>query len=372
MYLLAQAAAPEVPKDPKFYIYDAKLDAAGQKVEAAAGAVANGAIFETQLENLKVISQRGMERIFSSQRRAALARIEGARTWRGMQVLLEQAKERALSADEASDWAERRKDLEAQLGALPKPPSASPGAVSAPVEFLAELGRSQELQQAAKLLAEKQVASKNDLRILKRLQDGVAAMGKNLTALAAMPAVASSRSAEQRMKISLVQAEMDYWRAVGLIEARRQAGQREVANLFTQLEATLECNTSACKLKFTSDDGEETSEGLNPAEFVDATLAKYQTQPEKLKAVVFLMQNFAAIAARAETPVRIAELRQAVEERRYEIRKDAIFAKTYEEIFLLGAQRLALYGKGGIKPEALAAFLQAAMTAGLIPAVSLR
>lgn len=372
MYLLAQAASPEVPRDPKLYLYDAKLDAAGQKVEAAAGAIANSAIFETQLENLKVVSQREMERIFASQRRAALARIEGARTWRGMQALLEQAKERALSTEEASDWIQRRKDLEAQLAALPKPPVPSPGAAAAPVEFLTELGRSQELQQVARLLTEKQIASKNDLRVVKRLQEGIAAIGQNLTALAAMPVAASSRSAEQRMKISLVQAEMDYWRAVGLIEARRQAGQQEVANLFTQLEATLDCGPTACNLKFTSADGEETSEPLNPLEFVDATIAKYQAQPEKLKAVVFLLQNFAAIAARAETPVRIAELRQAIEERRFEIRKDAIFAKTYEEIFLLGAQRLALYGKGGIKPEALAAFLQAAMTAGLIPAVSLR
>jgi hypothetical protein len=289
-----------------------------------------------------------------------------------MQAILEQAKERALSTEEASDWAQRRKDLEAQLAALPKPSAPSAAAAAAPVEFLTELGRSQELQQVARLLTEKQIASKNDLRVVKRLQEGIDAIGKNLTALAAMPMAASSRSAEQRMKISLVQAEMDYWRAVGLIEARRQAGQKEVADLFTQLAATLECNTTTCNLKFTSADGEESSEPLNRAEFVDATLARYQAQPEKLKAVVFLMQNFAAIAARAETPVRIAELRQAIEERRFEIRKDAIFAKTYEEIFLLGAQRLALYGKGGIKPEALAAFLQAAMTAGLIPAVSLR
>jgi hypothetical protein len=164
------------------------------------------------------------------------------------------------------------------------------------------------------------------------------------------------------MKISLVQAEMDYWRAVGLIEARRQAGQDEVAKLFTQLEETLRCDQQTCTLKFTSDDGEETSEPLALREAVEGTLTRYQAQPEKLKAIVLLLQNFAAIAARAETPVRIAELRQAVEERRFEIRKDAIFAKTYEEIFLLGAQR----------PEALAAFIQAAMTAGLIPAVSLR
>ncbi len=374
LVMMAQAAAPqvEIPRDPRFYLYDAKRDAAGQKVEAAAGAIANGAIFETQLENLKVVSQREMERIFASQKRAALARIEGARSWLGVQALLAQAKERALSAAEATEWAARRQELERSLAALPKPPVAGETVVPAPVEFLTELGRSQELQTVAKFLAEKRVASTNDLRVVKRLQEGIAAIGQNLTELAKMPVAASSRSAEQRMKISLVQAEMDYWRAVGLIEARRQAGQDEVAKLFTQLEETLRCDQLTCTLRFTSDDGEETSEPLALREAVEATLAKYQAQPEKLKAVVFLLQNFAAVAGRAETPVRIAELRQAIEERRFEIRKDAIFAKTYEEIFLLGAQRLALYGKGGVKPEALAAFIQAAMTAGLIPAVSLR
>jgi hypothetical protein len=363
----AQAPPPEIPKDPLLHLYNSRLDAAGQNVEKAAGAIANGAIFETQLENLKLVSQREMERIFASQRRAALARIEGARRWSGMQALLAQAKERALSAEEASEWQARRRELETQLAAIPQPGAAQPNA-----ETATEIGRAQEFLQAARFLAEKGVGSQNDLRFIKRLQEGLASIGQNLAALAAMPVAPSSRSAQQRMKIALIQAEMDYWRNIGLIEARRQAGQKEAQDLFTQLENTLECSASGCALKFENADGETTREALPATEEIDKTLTRYQAEPEKLKAIVFLLENFAAIAARAETPIRIAEWRMAVEERRFDIRKDAIFARSYEEIFLLGAQRLALYGKGGIKPEALAGFLQAAMTAGLIPAVSLR
>jgi hypothetical protein len=205
------------------------------------------------------------------------------------------------------------------------------------------------------------------------MQEGIAAIGKNLTDLAAMPVAASSRSAQQRMKISLIQAEMDYWRAVGLIEARRQMGQREADKLFIQFEGILDSSKEPFQLKFSNDDGEVIgTDPLPPSETIETTLKKYQSEPAKLAHVVLLLQVFAAINARAVTHERIAQLRLAVEDRRFEIRKDAIFARTYEEVFLLGAQRLALYGKGGIKPEALAAFLQAAMTAGLIPAVSLR
>lgn len=373
MYLLAQAAAPEVPKDPKFYLYDAKRDAAGQKVEAAAGAIANGAIFETQLENLKVVSQREMERIFASQRRAALAGVEGARTWAAMMPFLQAAKVKMLPEEAKAKWEDEQKRLAEQLAALPKPAVAEVSAAQAPGEFLSELGRSQELRQAANFLASKNVASRNDLRVLKRMQEGVAAIGKNLTDLAAMPVASSTRTAQQRMKLSLIQAEMDYWRAVGLIEARRQMAQDEANKLFIQFENILDSSKEPYQLHFSNDDGEVTgTDPLTPTEPIEETLKKYQGEPAKLGHVVLLLQVFAAINARALTHERVAQLRLAVEDRRFEIRKDAIFARTYEEVFLLGAQRLAMYGKGGIKPEALAAFLQAAMTAGLIPAVSLR
>lgn len=373
MYLLAQAAAPEVPKDPKLYLYDAKRDSAGQKLEAAAGAIANGAIFETQLENLKVVSQREMDRIFASQRRAALAGVEGARTWASMMPFLQAAKVKMLPEEAKAKWEDEQKRLSEQLAAIPKPAAAEANAAQAPSEFLLEFGRSQEIRQAASFLASKKIASRNDLRVLKRMQEGVAAIGKNLTDLAAMPVAASTRTAQQRMKISLIQAEMDYWRAVGLIEARRQMGQDEANKLFIQFEDILDSSKSPFQLKFSNDDGEVVgTDPLSPSESIEETLRKCQSDPVKLGHVVLLLQVFAAINARALTHERIAQLRLAVEDRRFEIRKDAIFARTYEEVFLLGAQRLALYGKGGIKPEALAAFLQAAMTAGLIPAVSLR
>jgi hypothetical protein len=150
-----------------------------------------------------------------------------------------------------------------------------------------------------------------------------------------------------------------------------------VKNLIAAIEGTLTCKDGKCRFSLKDDDGKEISgEDVPEKEQIDATLLRYQQQgtptADRLKAVVYLLENFAAFSARAETPGRIADLRRAIEERSFAIRRDAIMARSYEQIFLLGTQRIALYYKGGIKPETLAQFAQAAATAGLIPAITFK
>mgnify|MGYP007071036845 CR=1 FL=1 len=77
-------------------------------------------------------------------------------------------------------------------------------------------------------------------------------------------------------------------------------------------------------------------------------------------------------SARSDTPARLAAIRTVIEERAYRIRRDAIMARSYEEILVSGTSRIAAYYKGGVKPETIAQFIQALSTAGLIPAISLR
>src|SRR5260370_19330766 len=73
------APPPKVPRDPPIYFYNPRLDGLGQNVEKAAGDVANGQIFDTQLANLEAVSKLATDRIFSSARRAALARLQCTR-----------------------------------------------------------------------------------------------------------------------------------------------------------------------------------------------------------------------------------------------------------------------------------------------------
>jgi hypothetical protein len=84
------------------------------------------------------------------------------------------------------------------------------------------------------------------------------------------------------------------------------------------------------------------------------------------------LYNASALAARDETPLRLATLRAAAEERAYSIHESSIAARGYELTLLNGLQRLSLYYKGGLKPQTAAQLLNALGTLGLIPAVLTR
>jgi len=103
-----------------------------------------------------------------------------------------------------------------------------------------------------------------------------------------------------------------------------------------------------------------------------APAAEKLSRQRDLGAMVFVLYNAAALAARDDAPKRLASLRMAEEEHRYSIRSSAVAARSYETLVATGAQRLAAYYKGGIKPETLAQIVNAVATLGLIPAITLK
>lgn len=64
--------------------------------------------------------------------------------------------------------------------------------------------------------------------------------------------------------------------------------------------------------------------------------------------------------ARGETPRKLTELRTAQEIHAYSIRKSAVRARAYEQVVSTGTTRLALYHRGGLKPELIAELIHAA------------
>ena len=80
----------------------------------------------------------------------------------------------------------------------------------------------------------------------------------------------------------------------------------------------------------------------------------------------------ASLIARGSTPNRLAEVRLAQELHAYSIRKSAVRARAYELTISTGAQRLALFHKGGIKPTDIAQLVFAASNVALTPAILAR
>lgn len=68
----------------------------------------------------------------------------------------------------------------------------------------------------------------------------------------------------------------------------------------------------------------------------------------------------AALIARGSTPSKLADVRMAQELHAYSIRKSAVRARAYELTVSTGAQRLALFHRGGIKPTDVAQLVFAA------------
>jgi hypothetical protein len=79
-----------------------------------------------------------------------------------------------------------------------------------------------------------------------------------------------------------------------------------------------------------------------------------------------------ALIARGSTPNRLADVRFAQELHAYSIRKSAVRARAYELTVSTGAQRLALFHKGGIKPTDVAELVFAASNVAIAPAILAR
>ncbi len=381
--LQAQADAgasspPKIPGDPLIYFYNPRLDTLGQNLEKAAGGVAAGQIFDSQLSNLDAMAKLAADRIFSSARRAALARLEAARDWGTLYLFVDLARKKALpSRRETEAWQKQIEQLKTQAGAAKTTADSASDRLKGAADLLEEVGKAQEVIQFANFLQERKpdAITKTDLRLVGQVQESLANIGGILDDFVSHPKPASTRSAAEQVKVDLAKAEIDHLKALIKIEEKRLAGEDDLRHIFTAIDHSSACDAAGqCTARF--EDSQGNAESVPAAEGIEATLSRYRqeaaTDPARLKTAVYLLENFAALCARAETPVRLAQLRSAIEERRFAIRRDAILARGYERIFLIGAQRIALYYQGGVKPEAIAQFLQAAATAGLIPTIALK
>lgn len=364
---------PPIPGDPPIYFYNPRLDGLGQDVQKAATDVANGQIFDTQLSNLDAVSKLATDRIFTSGRRAALAKLEGTRKWSGFCTWVGEAKRRIRPSGQA-DLAAQIARLKAKTGAVEAKAAADTNKLKTFGDLLEEVGKAQQVVEAGKFLQGRKVPiTATELRVVGKLQDAMDNVGTLLDALAAKPTLASTRSAADQMKVDLAKAEMDHLKTLVQIEEKRLDGQDDVNNILTAIDDTFTCASDDSGFTFTDADGVKLSlEKVRLKDEIQDTLLGVQNDPLKLKSVVYLLENYAALLARADTPGRLSDLRGAIEDRRFAIRRDAIMARTYEQILLIGAQRIATYYKGGIKPETLAQFVNALSTAGLIPTIALK
>jgi hypothetical protein len=356
------------------FFYNATRDAKGQQALTQAKAVANGQVFDKMVENLDRLSRASGDRFFNDAERQMRANLSFFRTWGNVRTFT--------------------RGLEGRLQA-DAPEDATPAQISAAVtEVETETNKAQEslktLQDAAKtkFTAPAQIAligtwlaQLGDLSDLigfaqnfKAVQNApagfvdaaneAAALATSLGNLYQNFSVAISKTPDMvvlETQIQLLAVNEDHLKQLARIITQRETDLQDTRVLLRRVKAQLDFLRGA-----------NVQDTQDIAQTISAQVATPGPDARVLGAMVFVMYNAAALAARDTTPKRLASLRLADEERRYSIRASAVAAQSYETLVSTGVERLATYYKGGIRPETLAQLATALGTLGLIPTIAVK
>lgn len=372
------------------HLYNKERDDLAQEAQKLADELETGTVFDKQIKNLAVLSKQDISIHFLGARRRTRATIESFTTWQDVGAAVERvaAGVAAPATISAKDAGSARAELQgkidaarAALEALKKAaiPSDDP-LLSGALDRLGDLKSFQEYfnkiaQLSGGSLGASQQAESNQLGkaldALKSLYDRYAARLEAIRKLSAD--LEALKVPLQTVALQVLLVEEEHWKNVGAINARRQAEQAEVVELISDFwiradRLKLKDPADPCKPKGPADPCKLKAEPIT-----DTVNALGQAGNREGIADVFLALYVAtALVTRGELPAELAELRLAQEEHRYSIRKSAVLARAYEVTIGTGTKRLALYHKGGIKPELVAQLVQAIATLGIPPAILMR
>jgi len=251
------------------------------------------------------------------------------------------------------------------------------------------------------------------VKIIKNVYDSYTTKLKDFRSLQAQ--LASLQVPLQKLALEALQVDEEHWKAIAAIRARRKAEEGDLLFLIKDYERRLRTlglinkDEDACSR--TKGDQSQTTDSLGdvivdtlqvyvqkakedsvPVNLAEEAMAKAMSSADtkalanarndlnrarnvvtedrdRTFDVLEALYSAAALAARGSTPTKLADLRLAHEEHAYSIRKSAVIARAYELTVSTGAQRLALYHQGGIKPEAVAQLIYAAATVAVPPAI---
>jgi hypothetical protein len=411
----AQIAGNKEPVEPTGRagprLYNKQLDDEAQSALDLAKDLAKGGLFDKELHNVDLLSQQSLARIFTSARRLALQRIAELATWKDVEDLKDHVG-KSLSLNDfagTQDLASAKTKLSEALDAAKKktPPDKSKDAADSVFADFKAIGAGADSVLAAAEPIRQKFAGAGPATITHADIRAAGELTKLLTQFsdvydrykAATAAIPTAAGIVDQTRLDLICAELDHVVTLLKIWARRDAETSQTSELLAQLGRRLDCirtspnravncpippaqrvetgaSIEATLRQFVSlakdaqtaaDRNSDQPPGQRMKQFTDA-----EAERKKVRYVLESLYLSAAMASRGDLPVRLAESRMAQEEHRYAIRCNAIVARSYERIVGSGVERLALYYKGGVKPEVLAQLVQSMATLGLIPVVAVR
>ena len=384
-------------------LHDEARDKEAKKAAQLAEEITSKSSFDKQLKNLDTLSKHALEVYFAGAKRQMELDIRSLRTWGDVQELTERVQDTLLAEDFVSsdvvkanlDDLKRNCPRQEELGKAVCTAQADLELLNAAVRKSEAEGK--RLDKELKTRLEKidtidALVEKTELFLgseqsvtINELADVFLDLSRSYVNYRNKLATINNHTQNelrlllQRIAVEALLLEVDHWQTVAAIKMRRSAEQsdlRYIANvdLPEQLRQISKCFSTEMNM-------------LN-AEKITVTFEKARAMPAckieeagaeiellKEEIVAYLLRtlhNAAALAARGETPMKVAELRLAEEEHRFSIRHSAVMARTYEVTFTSGTSRLARFYAGGLKPEKIAQLIHSAAAITIPTAIAVK
>ncbi|MGH9970435.1 MAG: hypothetical protein ACREBG_21960 [Pyrinomonadaceae bacterium] len=382
-------------------LHDEGRDKKAQEAAKLAEEITSRSTFENQLKNLDVLSRRDLEVYFRGAKRQMELEVSGFRTWGQVSAFVGTVKNTLNTEDFISDNDVKtiNEDLEKEC---PARTTDLGKAICAAEKELGALKKAvKESEERGKALQEELKSRLEKIDVIESLVEKVETFlksgSKKKETIKGLSEVFINLSRSyvnytnklkeienqpkdelrlllQRIAVETLQLEADHWKTVATIKLRRAEEQKDLHRLVEDVEFRLAQIPKCLSVDSTTFNRQKINITVSEAKKLDTCKIADGSDPSseleipKEEIVGYLFQTLysaAALAARGETPMKLAELRLAQEEHRYSIRLSATLARGYELAIGSGTKRLARYYAGGLRPEKIAQLIQAAATVAI-------
>jgi hypothetical protein len=365
-------------------LYDKKRDELAQQVKQQAAELKSDPIFETQLKNLITLEALDVEAVMSESKRDTRAIINSFDTWGNVFSFVETVKTELDQSDQQA--ATTGSAVKAAAAALEDQIKSAKAAIKKLRDnadttedqglamVFARVGEIDSLLAMARELVSKAESGATTVSAL----DKTRATLKEITDLydkfdTRVKDIGTLKTQLGEFYISLqvaalrgLEAQEEHLSILGTIEARRSLELAEARQLLLSFEKDKDrlmihyygrCFTER-KSDLTDEPITDTvrlAMRMPNCKDVPGTISSRTMHPrDVVEDIMKMLYKATTIVSRVPTSVRLAQLRRAHEEHRYAIKQRIVQAHAYELILNSGADRLALFYKGGIKPTQLA------------------
>jgi hypothetical protein len=400
-------ACPESARAQR--LYDGSRDKEAQKAQQLADEITSRSNFDKQLQNLDTLSKHDFDVYFAGAKRQMDLDLRTFRTWEAVGSLTDRVKQTINTADfipkstadaivadlqvdcatgRATDLGKAVCTAQEELKKMNTAVKASEAEGKALEEELKsrleKIGAVETLVNEAESFLKSNSKANLTIKGLSGVFINIANSYVNyVNKLATIKTQPKDelRLLLQRIAVESLQVEVDHWNRVGEIQLRRASEETDLQFLVKDVEFRLTQISKCLSVDMPTLKAERINATFSRAlalpkcGIVDPEDSKKELELPKDEIVAYLYQTLhsaAALAARGETPMKLAELRLAQEEHRFSIRHSAVIARSYEVALGSGTKRLARFYAGGIKPEKIAQLIYSAATVAIPTVIAIK